>query len=224
MSWRVIEITTNGTYISKSRGSIIIKNVKGEVHEIPISDIQSLILSSDGITITSGAVNALVENSVIILFVNDKYEPTSLVYPTKNNIFIRKRLLQQIDLSLPSKKRLWQNIIYEKVSNQIENLNQCKRYNSELKPLLNHIKSGDTTNIEAQAAKKYWGTLFDDFSRSDDSLGINSMLNYGYSIIRSSTARALAASGLNLSLGIHHRDQPGVYVPHVREISIPQLI
>ncbi len=206
MSWRVIEITTNGTYISKSRGGLIIENVKGEEHEVPISDIQSLILSSDGITITSGAVNALIENSVIILFVNDKYEPASLVYPTKGNVFLRKRLLQQIDLSLPNKKRLWQNVVYEKVSNQIENLNQCKRNASELKPLLNYIKSGDSTNIEAQAAKKYWNALFDNFSRSDESLGVNSMLNYGYAIIRSATARALAASGLNLSLGIYHHN------------------
>lgn len=206
MSWRVLEISTNGTYVSKSRGSLVIKRQNGEETFVPISDIHSLVLATDGVTITSGAINSLIENSSIILFVNDKYEPSSLVYPTKNNFFLRKRLLQQIDLSTPLQKRLWQEIIKIKITNQAQNLKLCSKNFSPIKELASYVRSGDSTNVEADAAKKYWSSLFNDFSRSDEKLGINSMLNYGYAILRSATARALASSGLNLSLGLHHKN------------------
>ena len=37
--------------------------------------------------------------------------------------------------------------------------------------------------------------------------GVNSLLNYGYAIVRAMTARAIVAGGLHPSLGIHHRNQ-----------------
>ena len=37
--------------------------------------------------------------------------------------------------------------------------------------------------------------------------GINSLLNYGYAIIRAMTARAIVGSGLHPALGLHHHNQ-----------------
>ncbi len=68
-----------------------------------------------------------------------------------------------------------------------------------------YAKPGDPNNIEARAARAYWRALFPNFHRHDDNDRRNGLLNYGYAILRSALARALTASGLLPSLGIHHR-------------------
>src|SRR5690606_15655654 len=76
---------------------------------------------------------------------------------------------------------------------------------SMLRDLIPTVRSGDPTNVEAQAARLYWRRIFgQSFRRERDEPGINALLNYGYAIIRAATARAIAAAGLHPSLGIHH--------------------
>jgi CRISPR-associated protein Cas1 len=43
-----------------------------------------------------------------------------------------------------------------------------------------------------------------DFRRDQDAEGINSLLNYGYTILRSTVARQLLATGLHPGLPLHH--------------------
>lgn len=68
--------------------------------------------------------------------------------------------------------------------------------------------SGDTTNMEAVAAKFYWNSFFEiDFKRERFGNYPNNFLNYGYAVLRASTARALSGSGLLNTLGIHHKSK-----------------
>ena len=76
---------------------------------------------------------------------------------------------------------------------------------SALKKLVKTIKLGDTANVEARAAGFYWPHLFgSNFRRDRDLQGINAHLNYGYTILRSATARSVVAVGLAPGLGLHH--------------------
>src|SRR5690606_34431114 len=64
---------------------------------------------------------------------------------------------------------------------------------------------GDPGNLEAQGARRYWGLLFGDgFRRDQGAGGLNSLLNYGYTILRSATARAVVGAGLHPSIGLFH--------------------
>ena len=45
------------------------------------------------------------------------------------------------------------------------------------------------------------------FRRDVAAEGVNSMLNYGYSIMRAMIARALVGTGLHPSIGLHHKNQ-----------------
>jgi CRISP-associated protein Cas1 len=72
---------------------------------------------------------------------------------------------------------------------------------------VSRVRSGDPSNIEAQAAKHYWRSLFGKgFARDPDGDGLNSLLNYGYAVLRAATARAVVATGLHPSLGVFHRN------------------
>ncbi len=70
------------------------------------------------------------------------------------------------------------------------------------------MKSGDADNREGVAAKLYWQELFGkEFVRARSGSTPNSLLNYGYTILRAATARALTGSGLLPCFGIFHRNR-----------------
>ncbi len=74
--------------------------------------------------------------------------------------------------------------------------------------LAKKVRSGDPENIEAQAARRYWPLLFGtEFRRDSDHPGTNSLLNYGYAILRGGTARAVASAGLHPTLGLKHSNR-----------------
>jgi CRISPR-associated protein Cas1 len=74
------------------------------------------------------------------------------------------------------------------------------------------VKSGDTDNLEAQAARRYWPLLMGpDFRRDRDNPGANALLNYGYAIMRSTVARAVVAAGLHPTIGINHANRGNAF-------------
>ena len=66
------------------------------------------------------------------------------------------------------------------------------------------VTSGDVENVEARAARAYWGFLWPDFRRDDEADLRNAMLNYGYAVLRACVARALVGVGFLPAFGIHH--------------------
>ena len=77
----------------------------------------------------------------------------------------------------------------------------------------NDVKRGDSDNLEGRAAAYYWKNLFKikDFTRQQEGIPPNNLLNYGYAILRAIIARALVSSGLLPTLGIHHHNKYNAY-------------
>ena len=77
------------------------------------------------------------------------------------------------------------------------------------------VNSSDTENYEGQAAAYYWKRIFrpqiSHFKRGQFEDPPNNLLNYGYTILRAVAARALVASGLLPTLGIHHHNKYNAY-------------
>jgi CRISPR-associated protein Cas1 len=112
---------------------------------------------------------------------------------------------QQLQTSKPLLKRIWQKIVQSKIANQIDCLKYCKQQGIEkLTPLGEKVKSGDSGNVEAVAARLYWPSLFSKkFTRNGNGV-LNDALNYGYAICRAVVARAVVGAGLNPGFGLHH--------------------
>ena len=70
--------------------------------------------------------------------------------------------------------------------------------------LVKLVRSGDPENVEARAARYYWSQLFENFTRANENDRRNSLLNYGYAVVRAAVARALVAHGLLPSIGVGH--------------------
>ena len=181
----------------------------------PIEDIGIVVLDNKQITITSGVLEALLENNCAVITCDSKSMPVGLMLPLYGNSTQNERFRVQLDASLPLKKQLWQQTIKAKIENQASVLYACKGEEVKcMKVWANDVKSGDLGNVEARAAAYYWKCMFSDiigFTREREGIPPNNVLNYGYAILRAIVARALVTSGLLPTLGIHHHNRYNAY-------------
>lgn len=181
----------------------------------PIEDLGVVVLDNKQITITSGAMEALLENNCALITCDSKSMPVGLMLPLCGNTTQNERFREQLAASLPLKKQLWQQTIQMKINNQAAVLSICMKEESKcMRVWANDVRSGDPDNLEARAAAYYWKTLFaelDGFTRDREGISPNSLLNYGYAILRAVVARGLVISGLLPTLGIHHHNRYNAY-------------
>ena len=177
----------------------------------PIEDIGVVVLDNKQITITQGALEALLENNCAVITCDSNHLPVGLLLPLVGNTTQNERFRDQLDASQPLRKQLWQQTMQQKIRNQAAVLNKCS--DAETKCMMvwaNDVRSGDPDNYEARAAVYYWRCLFGHipgFIRDREGVAPNNLLNYGYAILRAVVARSLVASGLLPTLGIHHHNR-----------------
>lgn len=180
----------------------------GEIRTVPVEDVGFIVFEHPYITFTQSTMQLLAENNTAVIFCDQKYHPSSMLFHLDTHYIQTERFKHQINASEPLKKQLWQQTIKYKIENQAALL---KRQGKSEEPLLlkaKRVRSGDSSNEEAKAARLYWSKLFGGgFRRERFGESPNPALNYGYAILRAATARALAGSGLLSTLGIHHRNK-----------------
>lgn len=218
----------NPAYLSLQNGQMVIKLPEVESNSSlpdsfkkqsvvtkPIEDIGLVVLDNRQITITSGLLEALLENKSSVVTCDSKSMPVGLMLPLYGNTVQNERFREQLDASLPLKKQLWQQTIRAKILNQNAVLETCLKEKFKcMQVWADDVRSGDSENMEARAAAFYWKTLFghiSGFTRDRDGIYPNNMLNYGYAILRAVIARALVSSGLLPTLGIHHHNRYNAY-------------
>ena len=210
----------NPAYLSTRNEQLVVKLIDAQSQEevvktIPIEDIGVVVLEDRQITITNGAMDALLKNNCAVITCNEKHMPVGLLLNLEGHTLQSERFGQQIESSLPLKKQLWQQTVQAKIRNQGVLLKRL--YGVENRCMIawaNDVKSGDSENLEGRAAAYYWKNMFPDddvFKRDREGDAPNNLLNYGYAILRAVMARALVASGLLPTLGIHHHNRYNAY-------------
>lgn len=175
---------------------------------VPIEDIGVVVIDNPAVTITIPLLNNLADNNVVVVLCNYKGIPSSTLLSFGTNHYQGEILQSQIDTTEPLKKGLWKQIVESKIKNQAALLNKLGKRGDKLKPYYNNVKSGDVDNREGIAARIYFQELFGkDFVRERNQEGINVLLNYGYTILRAATARAVVGSGLFQGIGLHHHNR-----------------
>jgi len=181
---------------------------------IPIEDIGVIIIDHYGVIISQYLLSELLENNASVIICNKTHHPSGMFLNLESNTLQSEKFRAQIDAALPLKKQLWQQTVQAKIQNQAELLKQKDIQVDNMLKWVKNVKSGDSGNHEARAAAFYWKAIFPDnidFYRSRTGPSPNNLLNYGYAILRAITARALTASGLLPTLGIHHRNKYNAY-------------
>lgn len=208
---RTLEIT-NPSYLKTELSQLLIEQQGKRVASISFEDLGIIILNNPQITLTQKVIQLAAEHNCALIHCDAKHLPASLTLPLSTHSLHTKVIKMQISLSSVRRKQLWQQLVQHKIASQITTLKNLNKPIQALERLITQVKSGDTSNIEAQAAKKYWQLLMgDDFRRDPELEGTNALLNYGYAIARATVARALVGTGLHPALGIHHSNQYNSY-------------
>ena len=178
-----------------------------EVGRVPLEDIGLLILDAIDTTYTHHVLIQALQAGAVIVPCGQDHLPVGLYLP-QNNTLQTQRIIAQTSALLPLKKRLWKQLIQAKVRHQARVLGVDTVAGGMLVNLAKEVRSGDPTNIEAQAARKYWPVLLGpSFRRNRDGDPPNNLLNYGYMAMRACVARAICGAGLHPSLGLHHHNR-----------------
>lgn len=225
MDKQIIEISNDGFLLSIFRGFIVIENKDQNIKkEVPLDNVLSLVLSANNVVLSKNIINAICENGGNIICCGNNYLPTSIILPYVGHWLVSPHIKQQLDISLPLQKNLWQSIIRNKILNQakvLEHIFPDSENIEKLKRLSKETLSNDARNNEGQAARIYFKSLFGKkFIRDRMSADINILLNYTYTVLRAMVARAITGNGLLPYLGIKHctRSNP---IPLVDDLIEP---
>ena len=203
--YRIVSIE-NPAEVHVRDGQLVVVQDKGTA-SIPVCDILILVVCGPNIRMSTMAQTMLANNKVATLFLGRNHHPAAMLLPMVANV--RQARIAQLQASLAPSLRdeLWRRIITQKIENQgnalailglegAEELWACSR----------EVLPADADNREGHAAKQYFQYLQPGLNRRVDD-PLNSVLNYGYAIVRAVMAREVVCAGLLPSLGLHHCSQ-----------------
>ena len=211
MIGRIVEVADDRRHLFLSRGFLVVQDTEGERKElgqVPLDDVAAVIANAHGLSYTNNLLVALAERCAPFVLCAANHNAVGMVLTIDGNYQQAKRFDAQIAASQSLIKRLWAEIVKSKLQQQAAALEATGAPFIPLQALVRKVRSGDPDNFEAQGARRYWGLLFGgDFRRDQQAGGLNAMLNYGYTVLRAATARAVVAAGLHPTIGLHHSNE-----------------
>lgn len=212
MSHRIVEIAEDERYLSRSRGFLVVAGEAGEIGRVPLDDIGAVIVSARQASYSNNLLAELAERNIPLVICGENFAPKAWLWPFEGHHLQYQRLNAQIAAPAALKKKLWRDIVRAKVLQQQAALLAVGAPSGGVGALAVKVKPGDPDNIEAQAAKRYWGLMMgEDFRRERHAGGRNAMLNYGYAVIRSAAARAVVAAGLHPTVSLFHSNRANAF-------------
>ena len=208
MIGRIVEVADDRRHLFMHRGFMVVQDTEGdrkELGQVPLDDIAAVIANAHGLSYTNNLLVALAERGAPFVLCAANHNAVGMLLPIEGNFEQSHRIEAQIAASQPKNKRLWAAIVKSKLEQQASALAAAGAPTAPLTALAIKVKSGDPENLEAQGARRYWTLLFgSEFRRDKNAAGTNALLNYGYTVLRAATARAVMAAGLHPSIGLHH--------------------
>jgi CRISPR-associated protein Cas1 len=209
---RIVDIATDGRQLSAYRGFLVVSEERKEIGHIPLDDVAAVIIHAHGVTWTTNLVAALAERGALLVLCGTNHAPIAVCMPLDGHHGQNARMRAQWEAGKPLAKQLWREIVVAKIRWQAAALEARGLESGAFAMLARRVRSGDPENVEAQAARRYWPLLMGkEFRRARSAEGVNALLNYGYTVMRSAVARSVVAAGLHPSIGIHHANRGNAF-------------
>jgi CRISPR-associated protein Cas1 len=206
---QIVEIAEDGRQLSLMRGFLKISDGDEELTRLPLDGIHAILMNCYRANLSQNILLECTERGIPVILCATNHQPAGILWPVVTHHKQAGVLQTQLNASRPLSKQLWQQLVKAKILMQHDALvTHHPSAGDALEGMAGRVRSGDPDNLEAQAARRYWKLLMGkEFKRDVDAEGANSMLNYGYAILRSTVARAVMACGLHPSLGLHHANR-----------------
>jgi len=209
---QVIDIATDGRHLSRDRGFLKVSEDGAEVGRVPLDQIAAVIVHAHGTTWSTSALVELAERGAPVVLCAANHAPRSVLLPIEGHHAQGARMRAQWTAKAAILKQAWKRVVGAKVAMQAAALDAIGEAPAPLQMMLRKITSGDGTNIEAQAARYYWPRMMrSEFRRDTGQADENALLNYGYTVLRAATARAVVAAGLHPTIGLFHSNRGNAF-------------
>jgi len=211
MGWKIVHLT-KPCKIKVKNDNLILHFYEDEKDiKVTLRDVDFILFDTMQFSITGKSIELLAKNNIATLFIDESFTPSSMLTPYFQHSTMTEIAHTQISITKEYKENVWRSIIKSKLLNQAKVLELFgnEKY-KELEQIASKVQLYDKNNDEAQGARLYWQAIFNDpkFRREQGAEDIhNSMLNYGYAILRASMARGVSASGMLPIFGIWHENR-----------------
>ncbi len=211
MSERILDLAERALYLRCENECLVLEDRQGGAPptSLPLGELGAVILANPALSLSHAAIAGLARHKVPLVACDERRIPIGMLLPLQAHHTQVERFTAQVSLGAPRRKRLWQSVVRAKILGQARSLELLGRADVGLAQMAARVRSGDSENVEAQAAQRYWKALFEDgsFRRSREGAPPNNALNYGYAVLRATVARAICGSGLHPSFGLHHHNR-----------------
>lgn len=209
---QIIDIATDGRHLSCERGFLKVTENGAEIGRTPFDQIAGVIVHAHGTTWSTSLLTELAERGAPVVLCAANHAPKSVLMPLEGHHAQGARMRAQWQAKAPLVKQAWKQVVAAKVVMQAAALDAFGEPSEPLSMMIRKITSGDSTNIEAQAARYYWPRMMGrDFRRDAGGGDENALLNYGYTVLRAATARSVVAAGLHPSIGLFHSNRGNAF-------------
>lgn len=209
MVWRSVMISRPAK-LRREHFSLAIE--QEETAFVPFEDIAVIVLNHREITLTHPVLSACGEYGISLFATSDTHHPNGVFLPFLTHSRATRWLRLQLDMPRPLAKQTWAVIVRRKIANQAACLTLANAEGADrLESYARRVRSGDSENMEAQAAAIYFAKLFDKNFQRGQERWANAALDYGYAVLRGTIARGLVAHGLLPSIGLYHASEQNAF-------------
>lgn len=209
---QIIDIATDGRHLSRDRGFLKVSENGTEIGRTPLDQIAAVMVHAHGTTWSTSLLVELAERGAPVVLCAANHAPKSVLFPIEGHHAQGARMRAQWQAKAPMIKQAWKHLVDAKVRMQAAALEAIGEAPAPLHIMRRKIVSGDTGNIEAQAARYYWPLMMGDaFRRDMNGTDENALLNYGYTVLRAATGRAVVAAGLHPTIGLFHSNRANAF-------------
>jgi len=232
-----------GIFLGRKRNRFVVRKGK-ERHEFLADGVESIICTSKGVAVSTSALNLAVNHNVQVVFAMYSGWPYAILMPTTMTGSVKARREQFLAYTDDRGFMLAKGFVKGKIKNQANVLKLMAKNRKQRDPslakklyrsgrLIDEIhdkvesedglniddKRQDLMNLEAEAARIYWGAIacvlpgelnFSGRETRGARDPFNAMLNFGYqAVLFPEVWKAVCYAGLDPYAGFLHADRPG---------------
>lgn len=209
MGWRSVMISRPAK-LRREHFSLAIE--QDQTAFVPFEDIAIIVLNHREIQLTHPVLSACADYGIGLYATGDNHQPNGVFLPFLAHSRTTRLMRKQMDIPRPLAKQAWANIVRRKIENQTAVLRFCAKNGVDrMDSYARRVRSGDTENLEGQAAAFYFTQLFGQgFYRAEERWA-NAALDYGYAVLRGAIARGLVAHGMHPPIGLFHASEQNAF-------------
>jgi CRISP-associated protein Cas1 len=118
MTDRIIEISEGPARLLVKHEQLVIERDGNAAITTPVSEIASLVLTNPSVQLTQSVLAGIANAGGSVLICDRSFLPAAMVLPLQSHHLQSERLSLQVQMSAPTRKRLWQQVVRAKIRAQ----------------------------------------------------------------------------------------------------------